>query len=176
MLELKYNDICVCKTQMGIYSFMVKSGYNLERFSYEFLSCDFCNKEMDDYYSHFHTSFPQECADFFMPQIETNLFKEKGEYDLCAGVIGYIYRMLHIFTGIPSKELVSIVPFDEVGDEALTTIHYSCEDVTENIMQRHNLLLKRYDSDAPHLLDEEIEAIKLRAMLEREALERKYLK
>lgn len=175
MLELKNNDICACKAQMGIYDFMVKNGYNLERFSNEFLRCDFCNKEMDDYYSHFHTSFPQECAEIFIPQIENNLFREKGEYDLCAGDIGYIYRMLHIFTGIPSKELVNIVPFDEAADEALTVIHYSYADVTENIMQRHNLPLKRYDSNAPKLSDEEIETMKSQAISEKEALERKYL-
>ncbi len=176
MLDLKDNDICVCKTQMKIYSFMAENGYNLECFSNEFLKCDFCNKEMDDHYSHFHTSFPQECAEIFIPQIENKLTKGKGIYDLCAGDIGYIYRMLHIFTGIPSKELVKIVPFDEVGDEALTAIHYSYGDVTENIMQRHNLPLKRYDSDVQRLSDEEIEAIKLQAMSEQEALERKYLK
>ena len=169
-------DYKLCRTQAEIYRYMTENGYNIECFSNAFLTSKFCNEELDDVYSRFHIEFPNECADFFMPEIESKLSKGKTEYyDACAGSIGFIYRALHICTSIPSKELATIVPFDEVGDEALTTLHYTYEEVTEHIVQRHNLPLKRYDADFVRLTPEQFQQMTIEAQERYEALQQKYI-
>ncbi len=92
-------DYLICRTQQQIYEYMAEQGYDMAVFSNAYLSSDFCKREMDTLYSRFQTEFPNECADFFIPEICNKLRKRENTnvtaYDISlAGDIGYMYRLL----------------------------------------------------------------------------------
>lgn len=105
----------ICETQQEIYRDMALEGYDMKVFSDAYLSSDFVRRAMDTTYSRFQTEFANECADFFLPEIESKLVKL--EDDMCfspdvAEWIGFTYRQLYIETGVKSSELIKIIPFE----------------------------------------------------------------
>ena len=72
---MKGVDYSICKTQQEIYREMALLGYDMEVFSNIYLSSDFVRRTMDTLYSRFQIEFFEECADFFMPEIQGQLIK-----------------------------------------------------------------------------------------------------
>jgi hypothetical protein len=139
----------ICDTQSEIYEYMAKEGYDIKTFSDAYLASEFCKREMDTLYSSFQQEFANACVEFFMPQLEGKLVKDDShEQDkVLAKRIGYMYRVLYMKTSVPSAELAKIVPFDEMAELARTFVQCGYECVSEEIIRKHNLPHKRYDSD-----------------------------
>lgn len=108
-------DYDICKTQQRIYEYMASEGYDMKSFSNAYLASDFCRRAMDTVYSRFQLETPYECADFYMPEIESQLIKlTPGTIyspDI-AGWIGFTYRQIYIETGTSSSALSKLIPFD----------------------------------------------------------------
>ena len=109
----------ICETQGAIYVYMAKEGYDMNVFSDNYLKSNFCRRAFDTEYSRYQDEFPNECADFYMPEIGDKLVcypfgccfdSEEAEW------IGFTYRQLYIDTGIYSSELADIVPFEEMRE------------------------------------------------------------
>ena len=116
---MNLTDFYICETQGDIYVYMAKKGYDMNVFSDNYLKSDFCRREFDTEYSRYQDEFPNECADFYMPEIGDNLVHypfgccfdlEEAEW------IGFAYRQLYLETGIYSSELADIVPFEEMRE------------------------------------------------------------
>jgi len=107
-------DYVICETQGDIYAYMAKRNYDIQVFSENYLKCDFCRCAFDTEYSRFQEELPNECAAFYMPEIEDKLVKysDGSCFDLEeAEWIGFTYRQLYIETGIYSSELADMIPF-----------------------------------------------------------------
>lgn len=105
----------ICQTQQRIYEYMCAQNYDMEIFSNLYLQSEFCCKAMDTNYSRFQLETPQECADFYMPEISAALKKLDGgrTFDMdIAGWIGFTYRQIYIKTQTPSALLSKLLPFD----------------------------------------------------------------
>ena len=113
---IEYN---ICETQGRIYVYMAKKGYDMNMFSDNYLKCSFCKDELDTEYSWYQEETANECAAYYMPEIEDKLVcypfgccfdLEEAEW------IGFAYRQLYLETGIYSSELSDIVPFEEMRE------------------------------------------------------------
>ena len=116
MEEIDY-DICI--TQGRIYKYMARHSYDIQVFSENYLKCDFCRSAFDTEYSRFQEELPNECAAFYMPEIEGKLVKypKRQQFDLEeAEWIGFTYRQLYIETGIYSSELADMIPFTKMHE------------------------------------------------------------
>lgn len=173
--KLSIMDYKICHTQEEIYKYMVKQGYHLKDFSDAYLFCDFCKKNMDTIYSRFQIEFPNECADFYMPEIEDKLSEATGDYDCFAGEIGFIYRLLYMETSVPSAELVKRVPFDRLAEMAHTFEHYGYEETADDMIEKFHLPRQRYDSSFVPLTDKQLAEMEHRISEEHRRLEEKYL-
>ena len=116
---MNLTDFYICETQGDIYVYMAKKGYDMNIFSDNYLKSDFCRREFDTEYSRYQDELPNECADFYMPEISDKLVRypfgccfdlEEAEW------IGFAYRQLYLETGIYSSELADIVPFEEMRE------------------------------------------------------------
>ena len=112
-------DYVICETQGDIYVYMAKHGYDIQVFSDNYLKCDFCRSAFDTEYSRFQEELANECAAFYMPEIEDNLVKypdgscfdsEEAEW------IGFTYRQLYIETGVYSSELADMISFEKMRE------------------------------------------------------------
>lgn len=105
----------ICQTQQRIYEYMCVRNYDMKIFSKLYLQSEFCRRAMDTNYSRFQLETPQECADFYMPEIGAYLKKlEEGctfNMDI-AGWIGFTYRQIYIKTQTPSAVLSLLLPFN----------------------------------------------------------------
>jgi hypothetical protein len=138
----------ICDTQSEIYEYMAEEGYDIKTFSEAYLASGFCKRAMDTLYSSFQQEFANACVEFFMPQLEGKLVKISNMYDKdLAKRIGYMYRVLYMKTSVPSAKLARIVPFDEMEELAQTSGQYDYERVSEEIILKHQLPHKRYDSN-----------------------------
>ncbi len=105
----------ICQTQQRIYEYMCRQKYDMGNFSELYLQSEFCRKAMDTNYSRFQLETPQECADFYMPEIGAKLRKlENGPtFDMdIAGWIGFTYRQIYLKTQTSSRLLSWLLPFD----------------------------------------------------------------
>lgn len=168
-------DYAICRTQEDIYKYMVQEGYDIKVFSEAYLSCDFCRRAMDTIYSRFQMEFPNECADFFMPEIESLLVKANGEnkFAECAGDIGFMYRLLYIETSVPSAELAKRVPFDKIALMVPSFSRYGYKKMADGIIEAFDLPRKRYDSDHVPLTKQEMEEMEQEMLREHQELEMK---
>lgn len=116
MEEIDYDT---CTTQGRIYKYMAKHKYDIQVFSDNYLKCDFCRSAFDTEYSRFQEELANECAAFYMPEIEDNLVKypDGSCFDLEeAEWIGFTYRQLYIETGIYSSELADMISFEKMRE------------------------------------------------------------
>lgn len=128
-----------CEVQQRIYEFAANKGYNIESFSNAYLQSSFCKRAFDTIYSRFMSADVEESADFFIPEIASNLTKEKNDYNSYAGEIGYIYRALFVRTSIPSEELFKKVPFSAVAKKAVVSNHYGYDECVNELMNEYHL-------------------------------------
>ncbi len=139
-------DYEICKTQQQIYEYMASEHYDMEVFSNAYLSSVFCKRSMDTEYSRFQVADALECADFYMPEIESQLvkFSDNRTFDIAiAGWIGFTYRQLYIETGVYSAELIKIVPF-EIMCQSYYGLHtIDEENAVDIIIDNHKDVLKR---------------------------------
>lgn len=132
-------DYDICETQQNIFEYAVQAGYDLKSFAEAYLGSSFCRRAFDTLYSRFQIADAEECADFFMPEIEKQLVKStsKCDYDSVAGDVGFMYRLLYIKTGIPSKELLKIIPFEDMAKKALNFDHYGFEESADELIEKY---------------------------------------
>lgn len=105
----------ICQTQQRIYEYMCEQNYDMHVFSDLYLQSSFCHNAMDTNYSRFQLETPQECADFYMPEIGSELKKLDNEnvFDVdVAGWIGFVYRQIYIKTQTLSNLLSKLIPFE----------------------------------------------------------------
>ncbi len=108
MIKSEYN-INACNAQRFLFSTVAEQGYDLEHFANQYLTSDFCAKDVDDWRGRFH-------QELFLKVILGACNKEiKVEpQKRCIqnpGGIGYMYRLLCEITGLPSKKIIQEIPF-----------------------------------------------------------------
>lgn len=130
----------ICKTQGRIFRYAVQNNYDITVFTKQYLSSKFCEEAFDVVYSRYQLETPQECADFFLPEIEKDLvLAAKCQSGDEAEYVGFMYRYLYYVTGIPSKGLVTKVPYEEISKHFVNS-HLRTEDfVIEDICKELNL-------------------------------------
>ncbi len=127
----------ICMTQGGIFKYAALQGYEMESFAKHYLTSEFCKEAFDTAYSGFQLETPQECADFFLPEIGQSLSKTSNKQDEEeAYYVGLMYRYLYFVTGISSAELVSLIPYKEICkyfiNSHLRTENFVAEDICED--------------------------------------------
>ena len=105
---------CICKTQANIYSYANNHGYDMQVFSKKYLASDFCNTEMDAEYSVYQMADVEECMDFINEEISVPTINEVQYNEDAIWWIGYIYRALHLYSKLSSKELGEKIPFQNM--------------------------------------------------------------
>ena len=158
-MEINSVDMSICETQQMIYELAVEQGYGMRTFLEQFLTSDFCRRAFDTIYSHYQFADAEENFDFLIPEISDKISKNQSETDVFAGDIGYMYRLLYIMTSVPSAELSTIIPYQEMYKRAFVFQHYGFEECAEEIIEFYGLPLKKYNSDSPLLTDEEMTEI-----------------
>ena len=101
----------ICDTVGEIYKLAREENYDLESFSDLFLKSSFCKREFDTNYSCF-----QMDEDASMYYIEKEIGKKliKNTNDISEDEtywVGFMYRYIHIYSGINSDKLVDIISF-----------------------------------------------------------------
>lgn len=107
----------ISETQGEIYEMMANKGYNMEIFSNAFLNSSFCERAFDTTYSRFQLADAEESADFYLPEIESSLIFMEKDFQFSGETaywIGYIYRLLYFKTGLPSKEIIKKLSFEDM--------------------------------------------------------------
>lgn len=133
----------ICETQQIIFRTYAIKGYDMEIFTKEYLTSDFCSRYMDRSYSRFQLEDVGECSDFFLPEIGERLKKyENGKIfdpDI-AEWMGFTYRQLQLETGVKSKELVNRITFNDML-RLYPGMHTIDElDAAERISEMYNLV------------------------------------
>ena len=103
----------ICNTQGSIYKYAANHKYDMGKFSESYLSSSFCERAMDSDYSRFQFSNAEECLDFIIPEIGD--MENSWEFYFDPNVaywIGWTYRHVASSAGIPSNELVKVLPFN----------------------------------------------------------------
>ena len=176
MIEMLDNDITLCEAQAQLFEYAASQGYDVESFALAFLSSDFCRRAFDTIYSRFHCADAEECEDFYLPEIEEKLTKSSKRENNVAYEIGFLYRLLYIFTSIPSAELVCIIPFDTMLRKAIVAEHYGYDEMALDLMKEFGLPENRFDKDFVPLSQEQIAELELHSKQEHEDLCKKHLK
>ena len=156
------DDYEICETQGKIFEYAVSNNYNLKVFAEKYMQSKFCNNEMDSVYSRFHFAYYKEAVWTFFPEIEESLELSNGvnEDGVFAEDIGFMYRLLHILSSVPSKALFHRVPFEYIIKESYNFQHYGFENCAYEIMEEYSLPNRRYDKDIVLLSDEEAKILK----------------
>lgn len=136
----------ICIAQGRIFRYAVENNYDITTFATRYLSSDFCKEAFDVVYSRYQFETPQECADFFLPEIEKDLIpstkRQSGDE---AEYVGFMYRYLYYVTGIPGKELVTKVPYAEISKHFFNSNLRTEDFVIEDICKDFNLPIKRQE-------------------------------
>lgn len=162
---MKWDDFEMCSRQGEIYKYAAENGYDLKWFSSIFLCSNFCNKELDSIFSVYQLAHYKWIIANSFPEFECEL--KKSECDkpqreaeiVYAEDVGFMYRLLHILTGVSSKELSEIVAFDYIIKKATGFQHYGFERCAYEIIENFSLPVERYDKDAIELTDKEVDKI-----------------
>ena len=107
----------ICRTQGEIFQLAACQGYDMEMFSQKYLSSDFCGRQFDCRYSRYQYADAEESWDIFWPELADIVPQYNN--GLCfspdiAEWIGFTYRQLWYETYIPSRALVSVIPFNDM--------------------------------------------------------------
>ena len=141
MDDIKYD---ICRTQGEIFAYMAKKRYDVVCFAEQYFSSEFCKRAFDTSYSRFQLETPQECADFFLPQIKNNLrFTNKYQDKEEAFYIGFVYRYLYFVTNLPSSELFARVPIDRVKGYYIVSNLRTEDFVVEDLCKEYYLPLNQ---------------------------------
>ena len=122
----------ICMTQARLYRYIADDNKDVREFSDKYLNSDFCRRAMDCIYSRFQLETPLECLDFIYPEIGEISFKDNCDSDIAAW-IGFTYRQLSFDTGLSSRELVNIIPFDTMANYYMG-MHTVDEDMATDII------------------------------------------
>ena len=145
--EINYD---ICEKQGEIYEYMASSGYDIKQFSNLFLSSGFCNDCFDKCWSLYHDASPYESFyEKMEPEFGDRLTKYDDDkiFDIDAAYwIGFTYRQLAIETLIPSKELLHIIPFDELAG-CYPGLHTVAEEYATDIICEYHKLTKHPDTE-----------------------------
>ncbi len=114
----KHRVYATANTQGHIFEYASELGLDMETFTTEYMTSDFCNLEMDSDYSPFQNELDVPCM-----EVISNEFRTKGikipvdaqkSYRYCAYYIGFVYRYLQVLSGLSSKELVLRIPYEKM--------------------------------------------------------------
>lgn len=131
---LSYVEYGICETQGNLFRYVANEGVDMEWFTNHYLSSDFCRRSMDTIYSRFFFADELEHLDFIIPEIGPLKLNQKGYFDgNVAYWLGFTYRQMYIQTGVPSKELVRIIPFSKLCD-AYIGLHTVDEEMASDIL------------------------------------------
>lgn len=133
----------ICRTQGMLYETAADQQYDIHDFSNQYMRSRFCNKRMDTLYSRYQMADPEEIMDFLDVQ---NVKKLNGYFDRnIAFWIGFTYRQLWFETAVASKNLVTIIPFQQML-AYYPGMHTIDEDqASEIIAQNHHLSIRKTD-------------------------------
>ena len=113
MDKVGYN---ICRTQADLYKIAAENGYDMEDFSFKFLSSSFCEQFYDAPYSRYQYAPAQDTWD------DLDILKDTKKYDgryfdkTIAGWIGYFYRYLSVDTSIKSSDICKSLTFKDMVD------------------------------------------------------------
>ena len=131
-----------CKSQGNIYELAANRGYIMESFSDLYLTSKFCNNGFDKIWSLYHSMAAEEALDELLIQIGKNVRNTNNTlyFDRdAAWWIGFTYRQLCIETGLTSREIQKIVPFNELCG-CYAGLHTLDEEwASDMICEKHNL-------------------------------------
>lgn len=101
----------VCKQQQDVFGEVAAKGYELYAFADAFLKSSFCNRSIDKPYSVDQFADTGDWFDFLERDGECVLVPTQDPFPVhVAKWLGFVYRQLHIETGISSRELAHLVP------------------------------------------------------------------
>ena len=133
----------ICVTQGTLFRHVANEGVDMEWFVEKYLSSDFCRRSMDTIYSRFFTADELEHLDFIIPEIGELKQNPYGYFDgNVAYWIGFTYRQLYIQTGISSKELIKIIPFQKMCN-VYPGLHTVDEEMATDILCENFKLTKK---------------------------------
>lgn len=148
-------DEKTCATQARLYKYVHEHGYDIVDFSDRYLASDFCNRQMDAPYSVFQREDPLQMLDFILPEFGDKDFVNRSDFTTdClkpipeegffinhpyfgAWEVGYLYRYLHFMTGLPSREIVSILPTEMIIHEMKRRMDWNLEEIAEVVANEY---------------------------------------
>lgn len=128
----------IAREQAEIFELAEEKGYDMNDFSYKYMNCDFCNREMDSQCSFFHFKPCEVCMAYIEKECRFIPAKEESFYN--AGWVGFIYRHLVFTTGISSREIVEKIPPKELDDLYFSYELYETEDTVRKIIEEYELI------------------------------------
>lgn len=140
----KHAESAIAISQGHIFEYASDQGYDLREFVHRYMESDFCNQEMDSYYSSFHDEFARPCMEVILKEFSDKgicISKDKDHhFRYCAYPIGFIYRYLQLLSGYPSKELIHRIPFDKMINDYYVD-HWDYADNIKFICQKENIII-----------------------------------
>lgn len=106
----------IANRQKSLYEYAQSRHADIEKFSDDFMSSRFCNKNIDPPYSVDQFNDIEDWIDFMAPEcvIKPDLLQINEVPASIAGWLGFTYRHIHFVTGLPSIEIAKKVPVDKL--------------------------------------------------------------
>lgn len=131
MIEMTESIQNACYAQGSLFLNAEKQGIDLKSFAEQFLSSNFCERDVDDYYGRFHQELFLKVV---LGATDEIVKSPKTEAHPTAEQIGYMYRLLCEVTHIPSKELIVQIPFDTMEEYCTELDELTYKQLCENII------------------------------------------
>lgn len=108
--------LIICRNQKEFFEYASDNMLDLYAFIPAFMKSDFCNREIDSFYSVFQYADILEWEDFVKKEIQfvPNPFVKEKIPKKVAGWIGYTYRYIQIESEIPSRDIIEIIPITKL--------------------------------------------------------------
>lgn len=111
--HISENEYFICENQGDLFNLAQKMGFDDDDFIKEYMNSVFCQREMDAPYSVFQMGEPEDVMDYTLKEITPR--KNLQHYNTNAiQWIGYMYRYMHIRTGIDSSVLYEKLPLKDM--------------------------------------------------------------
>ena len=127
----------IADAQGDLFGYAEEIGYEMNDFILQYMSSDFCNREIDSVYSFFHFKPPEVIFPYIKKEINCSTTTKEQFEDVVW--VGKIYRYLVFTLGIPSKELVKLISPKELDSMSLRYELYNIEDAVKDIINNIHL-------------------------------------
>ena len=110
------DKIFICEQQQEFFEDISKNKVDMYTFIPAFLMSDFCNRELDAFYSVYQYSDLGDWEDFLKKEIEItpDLFTKKRISVKISGWLGYTYRYIQIESGLKSRDIIEKIPVEKL--------------------------------------------------------------